>query len=113
MVNMKTSTGQIAWWDKAVKKTIVFSVIYLCLAATAATGQDAMEFYNRGVKSSLSYKKIEFFTKALQIDPNLAEAYTERAIHYYFQEHFDRAIEDYSRVREIKKTPPTLMMFWL
>ncbi|MBW1754291.1 MAG: tetratricopeptide repeat protein [Deltaproteobacteria bacterium] len=85
-----------------MKKTIVFSIICLCLAATAATGQDAMEFYNRGLKSSLSYKKVEYFTKALQIDPNLVEAYENRAIHYYFQEHFDRAIEDYSRVIELK-----------
>jgi len=85
-----------------VKKTIVFSIIYLCLAAAAAAGQDAMEFYNRGLKSSLSYKKVEYFTKALQIDPNLVEAYEKRAIHYYFQERFDHAIEDYSRVVELK-----------
>lgn len=85
-----------------MKKITVFAIIYLCLAAAVATGQDAMEFYNRGLKSSLSYKKIEYFTKALQIDPNLAEAYEQRAVHYYFQERFDRAIEDYSRVIELK-----------
>lgn len=85
-----------------MNKTIVFAIIYLFLAVAVATGQDAMEFYNRGLKSSLSYKKIEYFTKALQIDPNLAEAYEQRAIHYYFQERFDRAIEDYSRVIELK-----------
>jgi hypothetical protein len=48
--------GTDTWGDKAVKKTTVFSITYLFLVAAVATGQDAMEFYNRGLKSSLSYK---------------------------------------------------------
>jgi tetratricopeptide (TPR) repeat protein len=87
---------------KAVKKTIVATLVYLCLAVTAAWGQDAIEFYNRGLKSSLAYKKIECFTKAIQLNPNLAEAYEKRAIHYYFQWQLDKAIQDYTKVIELK-----------
>lgn len=74
----------------------------MCLAITPALGQDAMDFYNRGLKSSLTYKKIEYFTKALQLDPNLVEVYEKRAIHYYFRRWFDNAIQDYSKVAELK-----------
>ena len=86
----------------AVKKLIAATLVCLCLGATAAWGQTAIEFYNRGLKSSLAYKKIEYFTKATQLNPNLAEAYEKRAIHYYFQWQFDKAIQDYTRVIELK-----------
>jgi tetratricopeptide (TPR) repeat protein len=85
-----------------VKKIIVATLVYLCLAATAAWSQDDIEFYNRGLKSSLAYKKIDYFTKAIQLNPNLAEAYEKRAIHYYFQRRFDKAIQDYTKVIELK-----------
>ncbi len=61
-----------------------------------------MDFYNLGLKSSLAYKKIEYFTKAIQLDPYLVEAYEKRAIHYYFRRWFDNAIQDYTRVVELK-----------
>ncbi|OEU62912.1 MAG: hypothetical protein BBJ57_00315 [Desulfobacterales bacterium PC51MH44] len=85
-----------------MKKIIVATLVYLCLAVTAAWGQDAIEFYNRGLKSSFSYKKIEYFTKAIQLNPNLVEAYEKRAIHHYFQWQLDKAIQDYTRVIELK-----------
>ena len=85
-----------------MNKIIVATLAYLCLIVTAAWGQDAIEFYNRGLKSSLACKKIEYFTKALQLNPNLAEAYEKRAIHYYLQRRFDKAIQDYTRVIALK-----------
>lgn len=67
---------------------------------TAATvwGQDAREYYNRGLESSLSYKKIKYFTKALELDPHLVPAIEKRAILYYFKGQLDKAIEDYTRL---------------
>jgi len=85
-----------------VKKIIVVTFVYLCLANTVAWGQDAIEFYNRGLKSSLAYQKIAYFTKAIQLNPNLAVAYEKRAIHYYFQWQFDKAVQDYDRVIDLK-----------
>jgi len=85
-----------------VKKIIVATLAYLCLALTAAWGQSAIEFYNHGLESSLADKKIEYFTKAILLNPNLAEAYEKRAIHYYFQWKLDKAIQDYNRIIELK-----------
>ena len=85
-----------------MKRIVVATLAYLCLTATAAWTQDAVELYNRGLRSSLAYKRIAYFTKALQLNPNLADAYEKRAIHYYFQEKLDKAIQDYTRVIELK-----------
>jgi tetratricopeptide (TPR) repeat protein len=85
-----------------VKKAIFAALACLLLTVTPSWGQEALEFYNRGLQSSLAYKRIEYFTKALQLDPNLAEAYEKRALHYYFQKRFDRAIQDYTRATELK-----------
>ena len=62
-----------------MKQLIAATLVCLCLGAAAAWGQNAIEFYNLGLKSSLAYKKIEYFTKATQLNPNLAEAYEKRA----------------------------------
>lgn len=85
-----------------MNKIIVATLAYLCLIVTAAWGQDATELYNRGLRSSLAFRKIEYFTKALQLNPNLVEAYEKRAIHYYLQRRFEKAIQDYTRVIELK-----------
>ncbi|UCD32602.1 MAG: tetratricopeptide repeat protein, partial [Desulfobacterales bacterium] len=61
-----------------------------------AFGKDAKEYFNLGLESSLAYKKIDYFTKALELDPRLADAYEKRGIHFYFQGKYDRVIEDYT-----------------
>jgi tetratricopeptide (TPR) repeat protein len=85
-----------------LKKIILAILAYLCLTAVLVWGQDAVEFYNRGVRSNLAYKKIEYFTRAIQLNPNLVEAYEKRAIHYYLQWKLDKAISDYNRVIALK-----------
>lgn len=85
-----------------MKNIILITLIYLALTASTVWGQDAIEFYNRGLKSTLAYKKIECFTKAIHSNPNLVEAYEKRAIHYYLQWQLDKAIQDYNRVIELK-----------
>ena len=85
-----------------MKRTIATTFACLWLVVSSARGQDATEFYNRGLNSPLAYKKIEYFTKAIQLNPSLAEAYEKRAIHYYFQWQLDKAIQDYTRVIALK-----------
>ncbi|MEJ2363325.1 MAG: tetratricopeptide repeat protein [Deltaproteobacteria bacterium] len=74
--------------------------ILLCfwLGTATAWGNDALHYYNLGEKSSIDSRKIDYFNKALQLNPNLVEAYEKRAILYYFQRRYERAIEDYTRV---------------
>jgi tetratricopeptide (TPR) repeat protein len=88
-------------------KKILFAILtYMMVTTSAAWAQDAMHFYKLGIDSSLANRKIHYFTKALELNPNLVEAYEKRAIHYYFQQRFDNAIHDYTKVIELKPEGP-------
>ena len=57
---------------------------------------DAMEYFNLGLKSTMANEKINYFTTALDLNPSLALAYEKRGLHYYFQEKYDKVIEDFT-----------------
>jgi len=86
---------------RPLPKEIIPCKKYLLLSAAVTWGLDAVDFYNQGLNNSLAYKKVEYFTKALQLDPGLVEAYEQRGLHYYFQRRFDKAIADYTSVIEL------------
>jgi tetratricopeptide (TPR) repeat protein len=56
---------------------------------------EAMDYFNLAQKGSVTRKKIELFTKALELNPKLAAAYEQRGLLYYFQEKYDKVIQDY------------------
>jgi len=85
-------------------------LIYLLLPATTVRAADEMEYYHLGLNSSLAYKKIEYFTKALQLNPDLTEAYEGRAIEYFFQRRFDKSIQDYNRLIASKPSDANLFL---
>ncbi len=86
-------------------KKLIFSLLAVFLLASApniennaqAYGESAIDYFNLGMQSSMAYKKIEYFTKALELNPRLALAYEKRGLFYYFQEKYDKVIEDYTR----------------
>ena len=45
-------------------------------------------------------KAVEHFARAIEADPGFAEAYNQRAIVHYLQEHYDECLEDCKRVVE-------------
>ena len=65
------------------------------LSVVCAHGQDAMDYFTLGQKSTITRTKIKYFSRALELNPDLAEAYEARGLLYYFQEKFDRAIQDF------------------
>lgn len=84
-------------------KRLLFAILtYMMVTSSPAWAQDAMYFYKRGLESSLANKRIGYFTKALELNPNLVEAYEKRGLHYYYQRRYDKAISDYTRVIELK-----------
>ncbi len=91
---------------RAMKEITVATLVYLCLIGTAAWGQEAMEFYNRGLKSFRAYEKIEHFTIALELNPKLSAAYEKRGMLYYYQGKYNRAIQDFLRVTELEPSAP-------
>ena len=78
-----------------MKTPASYLFIFLWLLAAPVYGDNAVEFFNLGVKSSVTRKKIDYFTKALEHDPKMADAYDRRGLLYYFQGHYDRVIADY------------------
>ena len=65
------------------------------LSAVPVHGENAIEYFNLGVKSTITRTKIKYFTKALELNPNLAEAYEQRGMLYFYQEKYDHVIQDF------------------
>ena len=70
-------------WSKHVPKLYAFD-------------GSAMEYFDLGLKTSLAYKKINYFTRAIELNPRLAPAYEKRGLHYYFQGKYDKVVDDFS-----------------
>ena len=62
-----------------------------------AYGDSALDYFNLGMQSSMAYKKIEYFSKALELNPRFAPAYEKRGLFYFFQGKYDKVIEDLTR----------------
>lgn len=71
-------------WPKQAPQAFAFEV-------------SAAHYFNLGMKTSFAYKKILYFTKALELNPQFAPAYEERGINYYFQEKWDKVIHDFTQ----------------
>lgn len=93
-----------------MKRVLIFSIICFLFAVPAAWSQNAMNFYNLGVDSSLAYKKIHYFTKAIELNPYLAAAYEKRGMMYSFQEEYKKMIPDFLKVAELKPFEPQAYM---
>lgn len=78
-----------------MKTVAIYLFTFLWLLAAPAYGDKAMEYFNLGVKNSVTHKKIEYFTKALELNPALAEAYEKRGLLHYYQGNYDNVISDY------------------
>ena len=78
-----------------MKKTAIYFCILLWLLAAPAFADKAMEYFNLGVRSSITHKKIQYFTKALELNPGLAAAYEKRGLLHYYQRNYDQVISDY------------------
>ena len=87
-----------------MQRKIICFLIFLMLSALPVHGENAMDYFNLGLKSNLTSTKIKYFSKALELDPNMAEAYEKRGMLYFFQEKFDNVIQDFQAY--IRLAPP-------
>lgn len=83
------------------RKTICF-LIFLMLSALPVHGENAMDYFNLGLKSNLTPTKIKYFSKALELDPNMAEAYRMLGIGYLNSGFYERAIDRFTRAIEME-----------
>lgn len=84
-----------------MKITVMKLIMLMLLIVVPAHGENAMKYFDLGVHSSMTRVKIEYFTRALELDPKLVEAYQKRGMLYYFQEEYEKVIQDFSALIEI------------
>lgn len=85
-------------------RKVICYLIVLMLPALAVYGENATDYFNLGLKSTSTRTKIKYFSKALDLAPNLTEAYEKRGVLYFFQGKFDNVIQDFQTY--IKFSPP-------
>jgi tetratricopeptide (TPR) repeat protein len=85
-----------------MSRIIIYLLTLLLLHTLPVYADEAMDYYNLGLKGSVTRKKIELFTKALELDPKLAAAYEQRGLLYYFQGKYDKVIQDYQTYLDLE-----------
>jgi len=86
-----------------MKKIYIIILILLVMVAWPKHVQNvyafegnALEYFDLGLKTSMAYKKTNYFTMAIELNPRLAPAYAERGLNYYFQGKYNEVIEDFT-----------------
>jgi tetratricopeptide (TPR) repeat protein len=87
-----------------MQRKVIRYLIFLMLLALPVQGENATDYFNLGLKSTVTRTKIKYYSKALALDPNLVEAYEKRGLLYFFQKKFDNVIQDFQTY--IKLAPP-------
>ena len=78
-----------------MKRLLFYFASFVWLTALSAHAEDANEYFKQAMQVSRANKKIEYLSKALELDPNLAAAYEKRGMLYYYQEKYDKVIQDF------------------
>jgi hypothetical protein len=58
-----------------MQKKVLCYLILLMLSAHPVHGENTMDYFNLGLKSTITYTKIKYFSKALELDPMLVKAF--------------------------------------
>ena len=85
-----------------MKRLFVCLLIIVWLPTSAALAKEAAVYFDLASKSSSANKKIEYYSKALELDPNLASAYAKRGILFYFQGKYQKVIEDFENYTRLR-----------
>jgi PGF-CTERM protein len=83
---------------------VLTALIGICVFAPIVSAETAEEWNEKGIsfaKSDEYEKAIECFDKAIELDPNYANAYNNRGLTYYHLKQYERAIEDYNKAIEL------------
>ncbi|MBW1607627.1 MAG: tetratricopeptide repeat protein [Deltaproteobacteria bacterium] len=85
-----------------MKKLLAAIIVFMCyIAVPAWGGYDAEHFYNLGLESTMANTKINYFTRAIELNPALSAAYEKRGMLYYFQEHYTETIRNFLKVTKL------------
>ena len=84
-----------------MKKMAICIFIFIWPLTARANGVDAIAYFELGLKSNMTGRKINYFSKALELNPLLTEAYEKRGMLYYFQGKYELMIKDFKRFMEL------------
>ena len=87
-----------------MQRKVICYLIFLMLSALSVYGENATDYFNIGLKSTVTSTKIKYFSKALELAPNMTEAYEKRGLLYFFQGQFNNVIQDFQAY--IRLAPP-------
>ncbi len=90
---------------KRFRLTVIMLVVgAFVLVPVVGNAQNAVDWYNKGIDEydEKNYEKaIEYYAKAISIDPNYTMAYNNRGSAYFFLKRYNEAIADYTKVISI------------
>jgi tetratricopeptide (TPR) repeat protein len=92
-----------------VRRKSILILIMLSFVVCAGRGyaQEDKEALNKGIdyfSNGMDAEAITEFTKAIEINPNNAEAYNARGIVYHYIGKYDQAIADYTKAVQVDPT---------
>lgn len=87
--------------EKTQRTIIACFVVLLIAIPVLGYGQTAEDWLMKGHNETDPEKQIECFTKAVRLNPELAEAYTGRGMANNDLGRYDKAIADYTRAIEL------------
>jgi tetratricopeptide (TPR) repeat protein len=99
---------------KGTAMKTISGIIFLALVSFTLTGQTAKELYDAGFKlfNSRDYNgAIGYFSKALEIDPSIEQAYESRGISRYNLNSFQEALSDFDKAVELTEGNPNPNLF--
>lgn len=80
-------------------------VMVFCFVTGFASASNAVDYFTQGCVASMSRQwdsSIEFFNKAIEINPENAAAYIQRATSFQMVDRIDDAIKDYETALKLK-----------
>ena len=90
--------------NRDMQRKIICILIFLLLSAFPVHAENARDYFDLGLKSIRTREKINYFSRALELDPSLTEVYEKRGMLYFFQKKYDNVIQDFQAY--IDRSPP-------
>jgi tetratricopeptide (TPR) repeat protein len=88
--------------DSRIMMFLLIGVLFLSISSVYA--ETAEEYFQQGLAHDQQGnlpQAISDYTKAIEINPNLADAYNNRAIAYYYDKEYDKSWADVHKAEEL------------
>jgi len=98
---------------RLVSLLILVLAVFYSFFASAAQAYTSTDYYNAGLQlyNAQNYAQaVQYFSAAIQVDPNNAAALQGRANCYYAQGQYQQALDDYQRVQALSPNPQLASM---